>query len=210
MTAGPDRRDLHALVEEAQRLGFFGPRPVSEQIAHAIAFAELLETHEFGPREFLDLGSGGGLPGLLLAVRWPDARGTLLDVSVRRTAFLRKAVLELGCESRISVAEGRAELLARDAALREAFPLVVARSFAAPAVTAEIGGAFVRVGGALAVSEPQDRGERWLPEGLARVGLGVPAVIHGSDARIAVLIRTAALDDRWPRAVGIPTKRPLW
>ena len=42
MTDGPGLRGLHALVEEAQRLGFFGPRPVAEQIAHAIAFAELL------------------------------------------------------------------------------------------------------------------------------------------------------------------------
>lgn len=210
MTAGPNLRGLHAQVEAAQRLGFFGPRPVDEQIAHAIAFAELLEAHALGPCEFLDLGSGGGLPGLVLAVRWPGVQGTLLDASVRRTAFLRTAVLELGIENRISVAEGRAELLGRDAALRAAFPLVVARSFAAPAVTAEIGGAFVRVGGALVVSEPQEGGDRWLPDGLARVCLAAPVVHHGAGAQVAVLVRTAPLDDRWPRAVGIPTKRPLW
>jgi 16S rRNA (guanine527-N7)-methyltransferase len=201
---------LQAQLEGAQRLGFFGPRPVSEQLAHAVAFAEIIERQDFGPADFLDLGSGGGLPGLLLATRWTEVRGTLLDASARRTAFLRNAVLALGFGERIAVSEGRAELLGRDALLRASFPLVVARSFAAPAVTAEIGGSFVHVGGALVVSEPNEGADRWSADGLDRLGFEAAQVHHGSGARIAVLVRRAPLDDRWPRAVGIPTKRPLW
>jgi 16S rRNA (guanine527-N7)-methyltransferase len=216
MTADSDRHglpDLAAILEEARRLGFVGPRPVDELIEHAMAFAAVLETRGVGPARFLDLGSGGGIPGLVLAARWPNIPGTLLEVSVRRSAFLRTTLQGLGWETRVAVAEGRAELLGRNPELRSAFPLVVARSFAAPAVTAEIGGAFVKVGGVLAVSEPGEPSaetDRWPAEPLERLGLGPAGVHQGVGARVAVLVRVAPSDDRWPRAVGIPTKRPLW
>jgi 16S rRNA (guanine527-N7)-methyltransferase len=212
MTGEPDLAALTDQLEEARRLGFFGPRPVSEQIDHASAFAAVLEDCGAGPASFLDLGSGGGLPGLLLAARWGSQTGTLLDASARRTAFLSRAVVALGFAGRISVLEGRAEVLGRELGARAAFALIVSRSFAAPAVTAEVGGAFVRLGGVLAVSEPGDRDadDRWPAEGLERLGFSPAVLRQGVGARVAIMTRTAPLDDRWPRAVGIPTKRPLW
>jgi 16S rRNA (guanine527-N7)-methyltransferase len=210
-----------SVFEDARRLGFLGPRPVEEQIEHAAALTSVLqavlEAVGSGPAGFLDLGSGGGLPGLVLAAAWPDQPATLLDSSRRRTAFLRRTVAALGWDSRVAVAEGRAETLARDTGLRSAFPLVVARSFGPPGVTAEIGGAFLAVGGRLAVSEPSAEGcgsdrsaERWPPDGLAELGLA-PADLHeGAGAHVAVIRRVGELADRWPRGVGIPSKRPVW
>ena len=210
MTAGSDRRDLVAVLEDARRQGFVGPRPVAEQIDHATAFAVLLETRGVGPARFLDLGSGGGIPGLVLAARWQEQRATLLEVSVRRCAFLRQTLVTLGLGERVEVAEGRAELLGRRPELRGGYPLVVSRSFAAPAVTAEIGGAFVEVGGTLAVSEPGDSATRWPAERVGELGLSPAEILQGEFARVAILRRTAPLAERWPRGVGIPTKRPLW
>jgi 16S rRNA (guanine527-N7)-methyltransferase len=213
---GSDLEDLAKIFETARRLGFLGPRPVTEQIAHSVAFASVLEATGSGPAPFLDLGSGGGVPGLVLAVCWPEQPGTLLDSSRRRTEFLRLTVADLGWEARLAVVEGRAELLARDSGLRASFPLVVARSFAAPSVTAEIGGAFVEPGGRLGVSEPGTTGERnrvtdrWPQDGLAQLGLGPAEVHRGAKVRVAVIPRIGDLADRWPRAVGIPAKRPLW
>jgi len=208
MTAGSAA--VAAALEDARRFGFLGPRPVAEQIEHAAAFAAVLEAEGVGPCGFLDLGSGGGLPGLVLADRWPDRPATLLDASARRAAFLRRTIAALGWESRVSVAEGRAESLARNAELREAFLLVVARSFAAPAVTAEIGGAFVEVGGVLAVSEPGEAAGRWQPGRLSELGLSPADIYEGAGVRLAVIRRVAELADRWPRGVGSPSKRPLW
>lgn len=199
-----------AALEDARRFGFLGPRPVTEQVEHAQAFAAVLERHGLGPVRFLDLGSGGGLPGLVLAARWPAATATLLDSSARRTAFLRRTIEALGWETRIAVAEGRAESLARKPELRTAFPLVVARSFGAPAVTAEIGGAFVEQGGTLAVSEPADTAGRWPNEGLTVFGLSAAELHAGEGARVAVIRRLAEIGDRWPRGAGTPAKRPLW
>jgi 16S rRNA (guanine527-N7)-methyltransferase len=210
VTADPDLEALPAVFAAAQRSGFLGPRPVAEQINHAVAFAGLLGAAGVGPADFLDLGSGGGIPGLVLAAVWPGRSGTLLDASQRRTAFLRRTIAGLGWESRISVLEGQAETLARDPGLRSSFVLVVSRSFAAPSVTAEIGGALLEVGGYLAVSEPIDDADRWPSEGLAGLGLE-PVQRSGMDtARIAVIRRATPVDDRWPRGPGVPTKRPLW
>jgi 16S rRNA (guanine527-N7)-methyltransferase len=201
-----------AALEDARRFGFLGPGPVGDQIEHSSAFARVLEEAGIGPAVFLDLGSGGGLPGLVLADRWAEQRGTLLDASARRSAFLRGAVMALGWDARVTVREGRAESLARNPELRCSFPLVVTRSFASPAVTAEIGGAFVEIGGALAVSEPADieGRERWPAARLGELGLAAAEAHHGAGVGIAVLRRTDALPDRWPRGVGTPAKRPLW
>jgi 16S rRNA (guanine527-N7)-methyltransferase len=232
VTVGPDGPGppeppaLTEVFESARRLGFLGPGPTGEQVAHARAFAAVLESTGVGPASFLDLGSGGGLPGLVLAALWPGHSVTLLDSSQRRTSFLRRSVVTLGWADRVAVAEGRAESLARYPGLRSAFSLVVARSFAPPAVTAEIGGAFLSIGGCLAVSEPRltrgggrdglggtdaaGPGDRWPEAGLAQLGLGPVVVGHVTDARVAVSRRTRPVDERWPRAVGIPAKRPLW
>jgi 16S rRNA (guanine527-N7)-methyltransferase len=201
-----------AALEDARRFGFLGPAPVGDQIEHSSVFAQVLEEAGIGPAVFLDLGSGGGLPGLVLADRWSEQRGTLLDASARRTAFLRRAVMALGWDARVSVLEGRAERLARNPELRCGFPLVVARSFASPALTAEIGGAFVAIGGALAVSEPDDSEgrERWPAARLRELGMAAAEMHRGPGVGIGVLRRTDALPDRWPRGVGTPAKRPLW
>ena len=56
----------------------------------------------------LDLGSGGGIPGLVLAGRWPEATVVLLDGSQRRTDFLAWAVSELGWSDRVGqISPGR-------------------------------------------------------------------------------------------------------
>ncbi|HEU4334622.1 MAG TPA: RsmG family class I SAM-dependent methyltransferase [Candidatus Eisenbacteria bacterium] len=55
------------------------------------------------PEEILDIGSGGGLPGLPLALAWPDARVVLLEARERKAAFLERAVRQLGLSRRVRV-----------------------------------------------------------------------------------------------------------
>ena len=204
------------LLQEAQRRGFLGPGPVDEQLAHAHRLADLIGEP---PTAFLDLGSGAGLPGLVLADRWPDARGVFLDAARRRCEWLAEAIDQATWgptpwEGRIEVRCGRAEELARDPELREAFPLVTARSFGPPAVTAECAVGFLSLGGSLVVSEPPsdrgDAGARWPDESLRELGLGAAQERRVCDVGVVVLTREGALSDRWPRRTGIPGKRPLW
>ncbi|MGH9120995.1 MAG: RsmG family class I SAM-dependent methyltransferase, partial [Acidimicrobiales bacterium] len=101
----------------------------------------------------VDLGSGAGLPGLVLACSWPESRWILMDSSTRRTAWLASAVERLGVSARVRVLCARAEVVGRGE-LRGSIHHVVARSFGAPAVTAECAAPLLRIGGSLVVAEP--------------------------------------------------------
>lgn len=204
---------LDEVLRQAQDLGFLGPGPVEAQRRHADAFAALaLRGLEIGPgRRFLDLGSGGGLPGLAVALRSPTIRGAFLDSQRRRTSFLEEAADRLALTGRIDVVTGRAEDVARDPAHREAYAVVTSRGFGPPAATAECAVAFLRAGGRLAVSEPPEPAPtRWDDEGLTTLGLSAPELLATPEAHVAILHRTGPLDPKWPRRAGIPQKRPLW
>jgi 16S rRNA (guanine527-N7)-methyltransferase len=198
------------VLERSQELGFLGPNPVEAHVAHALGFAGLVEKP---PARFLDLGSGGGVPGLVLAVEaWPSATGVLLDAGERRVAFLEEAVEGLGLTSRLTVVRSRAETAGRDEALRGSVDVVVARSFAAPPVTAECAAPFLRAGGTLVVSEPPaelGRGDRWPAPGLALVGLEPVAAVAEPHA-FRSFRQEIPCSERYPRREGIPSKRPLW
>ena len=127
---GPDERissapasadePLVRVLERSRELGFLGPGPVEPHIEHARRFA--VAAGAFGPGESgvgspaqaLDLGSGGGLPGLVLVAAWPATRWWLLDANQRRTDFLAQAATELGVADRVTILRGRAEELAHD------------------------------------------------------------------------------------------------
>jgi 16S rRNA (guanine527-N7)-methyltransferase len=196
-------------LERGQRLGFLGPGPVVTHIDHARGFAAGLDDP---PGRFLDLGSGGGVPGLVLALDWPDVDAVLLDAGERRCAFLREAVERLGLDGRVDVVRQRAEEAGRLATLRGDFDLVVARSFGPPAVTAECAAPFLRVGGRLIVSEPPaeaDRSGRWPVDGLAQLGLA-PAGAWRQEYGYQSLVQRAPCPERYPRRVGQAAKRPLF
>lgn len=146
---------LHEALQEARTAGFLGPGPIEEHLAHAEGFLTLAR-QEAGSAavRLLDLGSGGGLPGLVLASEWPAATVVLLEANQRRARFLEQAVLRCGLEDRVSVADQRAELYGREGSHRATFDGVVARSFGPPAVVAECAAPLLRVGGWLIVSEP--------------------------------------------------------
>jgi 16S rRNA (guanine527-N7)-methyltransferase len=194
------------VLTRAQALGFLGPGPVDRHVGHGRALLGGLP--ERG--RILDLGAGGGVPGLVMAIWRPDLRLTLLDARQRACRFLREAVAALDVGERVAVVEARAEEAARRPDLREAYEAVVGRSFGPPAITAECAVGFLRPGGRLVVSEPPDLDPgRWPPDGLDALGLG-PALRAGGVDGSFVTIEKVRSDDRWPRRVGIPAKRPLW
>jgi 16S rRNA (guanine527-N7)-methyltransferase len=194
----------------SQEIGLLGPGPVEGQVDHARAFAGLVPSP---PDRFLDLGSGGGIPGLVLAVEvWPAASAVLLDSGERRAAFLEEAVEELGLAPRVTVVRARAELAGREESLRSRMDVVVARSFAIPPATAESAAPFLRKGGIFVVSEPpasESRGDRWPAAGMAEVGLE-PAGSSTEPYSFRSFRQVTLCPARYPRREGIPTKRPLW
>ncbi len=191
---------------------YLGPGNPADHLEHALAFAEVVVAAIGQPPErFADLGTGGGVPGLVLAGTWEASAAVLIESSRRRCSALERAVLELGMATRVTVAEGRAEGRAHEASLRERFEAVTARGFARPAPTAEIATGFVAVGGVVVVSDPPEPDpNRWPEAELESLGLG-PAV--GREARglhFSVMRKVGPAPPDVPRPIGRPTKRPRW
>ena len=219
----PDIDSLIGILQDARRLGFLGPGPVEDHVRHSLGFAAAADHDgDKGPPEqphdlVVDLGSGGGVPGLILAVAWPATSVVLVDASARRTAFLRAAAERLRLPpARVQVVRTRAEDLGREQRWRGSAPLVVARGFGPPAATAECAAPLMRVGARLVVSEPPQTGQkdgdgaRWPPEGLELLGLATGSFLrlHGGSYRI--LHQDVSCPDRFPRRSGVPAKRPLF
>ena len=193
---------LREVFDRAQSLGFLGPADVEGQIRHALRFATAIGS---SPTRALDLGSGAGLPGLVLAVLWPESTWVLLESMERRAEPLRAAVDLLELTGRVTVDARRAEVAGRDPALRGTMDVVTARSFGPPSVAVECGGAFLHVGGRLVVSDPPaGPGDRWPPAELAEVGLEIDQHIDGC----TVLHGSKPFPDHLPRRTGMPAKRP--
>jgi len=226
---------LREVLEEARSLDLLGPMDLEDQIEHAAGFARAFETVTAGrsdqrgahrpgpgPDRWMDLGSGGGLPGLVLAQYWPGSGAVLLDAAQRRTSFLTEAVHSLGWEGRVEVVRARAEDAGRDPRFRRGFQVVWARSFGSPPVTAECAAPFLRVDGLLVVSEPpptpdqppgpgavESDAERWPRDGLAQLGLEPQVTLRGKFG-YQVVRQVKACPERFPRRAGVAAKRPLY
>ncbi len=192
-------------LSRSQRLGFLGDGPVADHVLHASYLLEAAAV--VGGGTVVDLGSGGGVPGLvaLLDDRWE--RIVLLDRSERRCAFLRSCVAGLGVGGRVEVVCSEAEALGRDSEFRGRADAVVARSFGPPAATLECASALCRRDGVVVVSDPP-QGRQWPCDGLEKLGLvEAPADF---ETQLSVFYRVGELDPGFPRRPGVPAKRPLW
>jgi 16S rRNA (guanine527-N7)-methyltransferase len=122
-----------------------------------------------------DIGSGAGLPGLVLAIARPDLRITLVEPLLRRTTYLSEVVEELGLDT-VEVWRGRADALHGDRRFdvvtsRAVAPLGRLLTWSMPLVSPE--GALVAMKGSSAASEIEEAG----PE-LRKLGCAEPAVLE--------------------------------
>jgi 16S rRNA (guanine527-N7)-methyltransferase len=140
-------------------------------VAHAESFVDALGEQPDGAR-LIDLGSGGGLPGLVLAERMPQIYITLIDRRQKRSDFLRQAVARLGFDH-VTVVAGDVGDHARavTSGATPPYAAVTARSFGPPASTLRTASSLLGRGGLIIISEPPD-GERWDSALLEELGLG--------------------------------------
>ena len=202
---------LSSALEESRALGFLGPGPIETHIDHAQRYVEAWDAFRSAPPvRVLDLGSGGGVPGLVLLEIWKPQM-VLLDSMEKRCRFLRSVLANESVPGGASVAEGRAEDLAREIDLSERFDLVVARSFGPPAATAECAVRFLTHSGLLIVSEPPDTPQsiRWPRAGLGQLGFK-RLTPDESIGGYVVMEKIRPTPPEFPRRVGTPGKKPLF
>lgn len=163
----------HELIETlrlAQRFGFFGTGPIQAAVEHSSGFIEALG--DLAPAvRLIDLGTGGGLPGLVLADHYRAVDVTLLDRRQKRTDFLELAVSRLDLTN-VTVRCADVEMVIKEVAtgVTARYDAVTARSFGPPAVTLRAAAALVTPEGQIVISEPP-AGDRWSPALLDELGL---------------------------------------
>ncbi len=162
-----DDTALVAALEAIQSRGAIGESSISRAIEHAEQYVRKVPATA---GTLVDLGSGGGLPGLVIAVRCPSLLITLVERRATRADLLRRAVHALDLADRVTVVADDVKVLADRSP--GSFDVVTARSFAAPHITAKWASVLLQPDGVLVVSEPpEDDPRRWPAPMLASVGL---------------------------------------
>ena len=189
------------------------PGLVSGPAADLVADCLVVVPHLQGARTLVDVGSGGGLPGLVLRIARPDLAVTLVEADRAKAAFLVQAAARLGLAG-VDVVAGRAEVAGHDPRYREAFDVATARALAPMPVLAELCLPFVRVGGRLLAQKTGHEDVAAAAHAIEVLG-GSPAEVVAapsaarSDGTVVVVSKLRPTPDRYPRRPGAPARRPL-
>jgi 16S rRNA (guanine527-N7)-methyltransferase len=143
----------------------------------------------------VDVGSGGGAPGIPLAVSLPDREVTLLEANGRKCDFLRR-----WAPPNAIVVQGRAEEQESDR-----YGVAVAKALASPPVAAEWCLPLVREGGAVVLWV----GPSAEPERVARVSGRIGGELAETHTGFLILRKLAPTPPGFPRRTGVARKRPL-
>ena len=180
--------------------------------------ALLLAVKDLGVKEYslLDLGTGGGFPGIPLAILFPNLKLTLADSLNKRILFIQREAEKLGLRN-INAVHGRAEDLARNAAYREKFDICVSRAVANLSTLSEYCIPFIHNEGLFIPYKSGNIEEELKTAGNAMKILGAKcqsicsySLPEGSGERSLVIIkkvRTTGM--KYPRKAGTPSKSPL-
>ena len=182
-------------------------------VVDSLAAVPLLR--RLGARSFVDIGSGGGFPGIPLAAALPAERAVLVESIRKKAAFLEAAAGATGLGERVVVAARRAEDLAAEADHRQRWPAVVARAVGSLAELVELAFPLLGRGGSL-VAWKGELAEDELAVGRRAVaGLGggrvsvVPAAAPGlAGHRFVVATKRSATGAAYPRSPAARRSRP--
>lgn len=158
-----------------------------------------------------DVGSGGGVPALPLAITMPHLTFTLIEATSKKAAFLEAAIGALGLSNARVIAD-RAETLGADRhGLRERFDAVTARALGPLAVSAELTVPLASLEGRVLLVKGQ-KAEQEIEEAagaLEQLRAHVAGVFPTPTGRVVVLGKLARTPRTFPRAPGEPKRAPL-
>ena len=201
---------LDEVLRDAQHRGFLGSGEIDAFVRHALGYLEGL-SDVVGLGDGVDLGPGGGIPSLVLAVELPATTWHLIERSRARADWLTRSVGRLGLRDRVTVRHEAAEVTGRGP-LRGQCAFVVGRRFAAPAVAAECAAPLLRVGGRAIFSDLELGGHasRWDEKALGELGLVLGRSWNSDEGTYTLLEQRTGCPERFPRSPGVPTRRPLF
>jgi 16S rRNA (guanine527-N7)-methyltransferase len=226
---GPDDRQRHQLQELQQQLREWNGRLnltrlvegddywIAQVLDSLWPLRALLQAPPAAPLQLIDVGTGGGIPGLAVAIALPSARLTLVDSVGRKVEAVRAMAAALGLAERVSLRTERVERSGHDPALRGRFQLAMARAVAAAPVVAEY---------LVPLLAPQGRALLYRGQWSATDGRALERAAAVLRARVDRVERQELPGGRglrhavwltpdgpcppaYPRAIGVPAKLPL-
>lgn len=164
----------------------------------------------------IDIGSGAGFPGIVIASYFKPKSITLLDSLEKRTKFLQCVVDDLHLDS-VEVLHARAEDAGRDQVYREKFAWATARAVAPLTVLLEYCSPFIAIGGHLVAMKGSNVDEEIAEAQVALKRLKLEIVetkryelpFDMGERTIVAFRKRSKLSKEYPRKAGIPTKKPL-
>ncbi len=189
--------------------------PGAVALAHVIdSLTAVTVLRKRGVERFIDLGSGGGYPGLPVAAALPAARALLLEPIRKKAAFLSTVAAAVGLDGQVEAAPARAEALAADRRHRGRWPAVIVRAVARLGDLIELAFPLLAPGGILVAWKQGDLGTEWAGGERALHALGggalerVPVTVPGLEGHcLVVATARGTVPDAYPRDPGVRGRR---
>lgn len=176
---------------------------------------QLLKYMPISRQKIIDIGSGAGFPGMILALDCPQAGFTLVESDLKKSGFLKRVVAELNLTN-VEVIRSRVEELGRELDYREQFDICTCRAVASMNVILEYGFPLLKVGGKMVqwkgINYQQEIAEAQNALRLLRAevsGVVRYTLMEDRDRALVVVKKLTTTPEEYPRRTGIPTKRPL-
>ena len=203
------QRYAELLLDWNGSVNLTGARTMEEVLAQIAAGDALLQVPWVGIGRVIDIGSGGGLPAVPLALSMPKVHFTLLEANTRKCAFLEHVIATLTLAN-VAVAAGRAEEFGHRPALREQFDRAISRAAAPPGVLLELALPFVEPGGDL-VAQVSPVDPRSLEPAARLLGGGPPRMERPGNGTGTLLVvpKLRPTPTEYPRRTGVPNRKPL-
>jgi 16S rRNA (guanine527-N7)-methyltransferase len=160
----------------------------------------------------IDIGSGGGLPAIPLAICRPELSVTMVEATAKKVGFLRAVMAELSLRQTAAI-HSRAEDAARDLDHRAAYEIVTARAVASLPALIELSMPFLRPNGLALFPKGRDIEEELRAGTIAAAEIGAKIGsthrLAGSETRLVIVRKQRPTPERFPRRAGLPAREPL-
>jgi 16S rRNA (guanine527-N7)-methyltransferase len=215
------QRYAELLLDYNQRVNLTGAKDMAElEVRHLLDSLTVAphfpEASATVPTTVIDVGSGGGMPGIPLAIVRPDLPFTLLDSVGKKTLFLEQTVAALGLGN-VAVVNTRAELAAQTWDYRQRFTIVVSRAVADLPLLIELTVPFLKLLGRAILMKKGDLAEEIARSRRALRTMGgdlveiAPSPLPDllPEHQLVIVEKTRPTNSQYPRRPGIPERRPL-
>ncbi len=205
------------LIQGLQKQRLTGERTakglIEKQIYDSLYPLKLIVLKEAS--KILDLGSGGGLPGVPIKICMPHLSMFLVDSNKRKIRFLQHTVEQLGLD-KVSLINERAEIIGQSKEHREHYDYVLCRAVAEMVVLAELALPLLKPGGrALIYKGPRGVRETKEAERAIKLCGGFIEEMHeyalptGEKRSLFILNKAESTPCQYPRSIGKPGRKPL-